>query len=161
MNTSSPFVGIDVAKDELVIALGPSRDLVAVPNDESGIRHVLEHLQAACPELIVLEATGGYETAAVAALAAAGLPVVVANPRQVRSFARAMGKLAKTDSIDAHVLALFAERVRPPIRPLPDEALRMLDALLTRRRQLIEMLVILNTMVRNNTRWGERYALSA
>jgi len=141
MNTSSPFVGIDVAKDELVIALGPSRDLVAVSNDESGIRHVLEHLQAASPALIVLEATGGYETAAVAALAAAGLPVVVANPRQVRAFAKAMGILAKTDNIDAHVLALFAERVRPPIRPLPDEALRMLDALLTRRRQLIEMLV--------------------
>jgi len=141
MSASPLFVGIDVAKDELVIALGPSRDLVAVPNDESGIRHVLEHLQAASPALIVLEATGGYETAAVAALAAAGLPVVVANPRQVRAFAKAMGILAKTDNIDAHVLALFAERVRPPIRPLPDEALRMLDALLTRRRQLIEMLV--------------------
>ena len=141
MSASPLFVGIDVAKAELVVALGPSRDLLAVPNDESGIRHVLEHLQAASPALIVLEATGGYETAAVAALAAAGLPVVVANPRQVRAFAKAMGILAKTDNIDAHVLALFAERVRPPIRPLPDEALRMLDALLTRRRQLIEMLV--------------------
>lgn len=141
MSASPLFVGIDVAKAELVVALGPSRDLLAVPNDESGIRQVLEHLQAASPALIVLEATGGYETAAVAALAAAGLPVVVANPRQVRAFAKAMGILAKTDNIDAHVLALFAERVRPPIRPLPDEALRMLDALLTRRRQLIEMLV--------------------
>lgn len=141
MSTSPLFVGIDVAKAELVISLGPSSDLLTVSNDESGIRHVLEHLQTARPTLIVLEATGGYETPAVAALATAGLPVVVANPRQVRAFARAMGKLAKTDSIDAHVLALFAERVRPPIRPLPDEALRMLDALLTRRRQLIEMLV--------------------
>jgi transposase len=129
MSASPLFVGIDVAKAELVISLGPSSDLLTVSNDESGIRHVLEHLQTACPALIVLEATGGYETAAVAALAAAGLPVVVANPRQVRAFAKAMGKLAKTDNIDAHVLALFAERVRPPIRPLPDEALRTLDAL--------------------------------
>lgn len=141
MSASPLFVGIDVAKAELVVALGPSGDLLTVPNDESGIRHVLEHLRTACPALIVLEATGGYETPAVAALAAAGLPVVVANPRQVRDFAKAVGKLAKTDRIDAHVLALFAERVRPAIRPLPDEALRTLDALLTRRRQLIEMLV--------------------
>ena len=115
MSASPLFVGIDVAKAELVVSLGPSNDLLTVANDESGIRHVLEHLQAASPALIVLEATGGYETAAVAALAAAGLPVVVANPRQVRAFARAMGKLAKTDNIDAHVLALFAERVRPPV----------------------------------------------
>lgn len=141
MSASPLFVGIDVAKAELVVSLGPRSDLMTVPNDESGIRYVLEHLKAACPALIVLEATGGYETPAVAALAAAGLPVVVANPRQVRNFAKAVGKLAKTDSIDAHVLALFAERVRPAIRPLPDEALRTLDALLTRRRQLIEMLV--------------------
>ena len=141
MSASPLFVGIDVAKAELVVALGPSGDLLTVPNDEGGIRHVLEHLQAASPALIVLEATGGYETPAVAALAAAGLPVVVANPRQVRDFAKAVGKLAKTDSLDAYVLALFAERVRPAIRPLPDEALRTLDAFLTRRRQLIEMLV--------------------
>jgi transposase len=123
MSASPLFVGIDVAKAELVVALGPSGDLLTVSNDEGGIRQVLERLQVACPELIVLEATGGYETPAVAALASAGLPVVVANPRQVRAFAKAMGKLAKTDNIDAHVLALFAERVRPhpsglfPTRP--------------------------------------------
>ena len=167
MSASPLFVGIDVAKAELVVSLGPSRDLLTVPNDESGIRHVLKHLQAACPALIVLEATGGYETPAVAALAAAGLPVVVANPRQVRDFAKAVGKLAKTDRIDAHVLALFAERVRPAIRPLPDEALRMLDALLTRRRQLIEMLVAernrlahalppVETSLKQHIRWLER-----
>lgn len=141
MSVSSLFVGIDVTKSELVIALDPSSELVTVPNDEIGIRHVLERLQAACPALIVLEATGGYETLVVAALAAAGLPVVVANPRQVRDFANGVGKTAKTDCIDAHVLALFAERVHPDMRPLPGEALRMFDALLTRRRQLIEMLV--------------------
>jgi transposase len=91
--------------------------------------------------LIVLEATGGFETPAVAALAAAGLPVVVANPRQVRDFAKATGQLAKTDRIDAQILALFAARVRPPVRSLPDEAAQALDALVARRRQLIDMLV--------------------
>ena len=94
------------------------------------------------PTLIVLEATGGYERAAVAALAAAQMPVVVANPRQVRDFARATGQLAKTDRIDADTLALFADRVRPTPRPLADEAsVVALDALLTRRRQLVRMLV--------------------
>ncbi len=88
----------------------------------------------------MLEATGGYEAALVAALAAAGLPVVVANPRQVRDFARATGQLAKTDALDAQILALFAERVRPTPRPLPDESVRALDALITRRRQLLGML---------------------
>ena len=97
-------------------------------------------LQELAPTLVVLEATGGYERAAVAALAAVRLPVVVANPRQVRDFARATGQLAKTDGIDADMLALFAERVRPTPRPLADEAATALDALLTRRRQLIGML---------------------
>lgn len=141
MSASPLFVGIDVAKAELVVALGTGGDLVTVANNEGGIRSVVERLRSVSPALIVLEATGGYETPLAAALATAGLPVVVANPRQVRDFAKATGQLAKTDRIDAHVLALFAERVRPPVRPLPDEALRMLDALLTRRRQLLEMLV--------------------
>jgi transposase len=141
MSASNLSVGIDVAKAELVIALGDDGETFAVPNDEGGIRSILERLKKLPLDLIVLEATGGYETAAVAALAAAGLPVVVANPRQVRDFAKAMGRLSKTDRIDARVLALFAERVRPPIRTLPDDALRTLGALLTRRRQLIEMLV--------------------
>jgi transposase len=92
------------------------------------------------PTLIVLEATGGFESAAVAALAKLGLPVVVVNPRQVRDVAKSMGRLAKTDAIDALTLALCGERVRPALRPLPDEAAQRLDALLTRRRQLIEML---------------------
>lgn len=141
MSVSPLFIGIGVAKAELVIFLGPNGDLLTVPNDECGIQQVLERFQAACPELIVLEATGGYETLVVAALAAAGLPVVVANPRQVRDFAKSEGKLANTDSNDAHVLALFAERVRSTVRPLPDEIIRALDALLTRRRELIEMLI--------------------
>lgn len=140
MSDSPVFVGIDVAKAELVTALRPTAESFAVPNDDAGIAAVVKRLKVLSPALIVLEATGGYETAAVASLAAAGLPVVVANPRQVRDFAKATGQLAKTDRVDAFILALFAERIRPPVRPLPDEQTRILGALLTRRRQLQEML---------------------
>ena len=131
------FVGIDVAKAQLEFAVRPSGEPGTVANDEAGIQELVIRCQGLAPALLVLEATGGYEAAAVAALAAAGLPVVVANPRQVRDFAKATGQLAKTDALDAHILALFAERVRPAPRPLPDDALQALDALLTRRRQLL------------------------
>jgi len=134
------LVGIDVAKAELVIATRPAGETWAVANDEAGVRALATRLGDAAPELVVLEATGGYELLAVAALAAAGLPVVVVNPRQVRDVAKATGQLAKTDRIDAGVLALFAERVRPDVRPLPNAEAQGLDALLTRRRQLLEML---------------------
>ena len=135
------FVGIDVAKATLDIAVRPSGEHWSAANDDGGIPALVQRLRPLAPALIVLEATGGFETAVVAALAAAGLTVVVANPRQVRDFAKATGQLAKTDVLDAQVLALFAERVRPEPRPLPDEAVRGLDALLTRRRQLLEMIV--------------------
>lgn len=135
---SGMYVGVDVAKAELVVAARPSDERWSVANDERGARTLAERLKRDAPALVVLEATGGYELAAVAALAAAGLPVVVANPRQVRDFARATGQLAKTDRIDAGVLALFAERVRPEVRPLPNEEAQELDAVLTRRRQLLE-----------------------
>ena len=134
------FIGIDVAKAQLEFACRPSGETGTVANDEAGIRELVARCQALAPTLIVCEATGGYEAALVAALATAGLPVVVANPRQVRDFAKATGQLAKTDALDAQILALFAERVRPTPRPLPDEAAQALDALLTRRRQLVEML---------------------
>jgi len=134
------FVGIDVAKASLDVAVRPSGECWQLANEEGALLPLLTQLQSLGPTLVVLEATGGFEHAVVAALAAAGLPVVVANPRQVRDFARATGQLAKTDAIDAHVLALFAERVRPAPRPLPDEAAQALDAVLTRRRQLLEML---------------------
>ncbi len=134
------FIGIDVAKAQLDFACQPSGETGTVPNDDGGIGVLVERLQEHQPTLIVLEATGGYEAAVVAALGTVGLPLVVANPRQVRDFARATGQLAKTDAIDAQILALFAERVRPAPRPLPDEAAQALDALLTRRRQLVEML---------------------
>ena len=142
MSSVAPaFVGIDVAKAELVIAIRPSGEHWTIANDVAGIHTLVQRVRGHSPALIVLEATGGYERAAVAALAAAQLPVVVANPRQVRDFARATGQLAKTDRIDANILALFAERVRPAPRALPDAAAQALDALLTRRRQVLEMLI--------------------
>ena len=133
-------VGIDVAKAELVISVLPSAERFTVEHDERGVRTLVQRVASSHPQLIVLEATGGYELLAVAALAAAALPVVVVNPRQVRDFAKATGQLAKTDGIDADILARFADVVRPEVRLIPDAAAQELDALLTRRRQLLEML---------------------
>jgi transposase len=132
-------VGIDVAKAELVVSLLPAAERFTVANDERGVRTLVERLRPIGCTLIVLEATGGYELLAVAGLAASALPVVVVNPRQVRDFAKATGQLAKTDRIDADILARFAEVVRPAVRPLPDAAAQELEALLTRRRQLLDM----------------------
>ena len=115
------FAGIDVSKDYLDVGFSDSDSVARFANIEHGIPELVEHVAVAQPTLIVLEATGGYEIACAAALGGAGLPVVIANPRQVRDFAKATGQLAKTDSIDARILALFAERVRPHVRPLPDE----------------------------------------
>jgi len=134
------FIGIDVAKATLEVASLPDAETWTVTNDDTGLIELLPRVVALAPTLIVLEATGGFEWAAVAALAKLGLPVVVVNPRQVRDFAKSMGRLAKTDALDALTLALFGERVRPVLRSLPDQAAQQLDALLTRRRQLIEML---------------------
>jgi transposase len=140
MTTTPVFVGIDVSKDRLDVALRPTSARWAVAHEEAGITALVDRLRRHTPTLIVLEATGGLEVPLTGALAAAGLPVVVVNPRQVRDFAKATGKLAKTDALDASVLAQFAEVVRPALRPLPDAATQALSALLTRRRQLIEML---------------------
>jgi transposase len=134
------FVGVDVAKDEFVVACRPDGVRWTATNDAEGIAAMVARLRALGPRLIVLEATGGYERVVVAALAAASLPIVVANPRQVRDFAKATGQLAKTDDLDADLLALFADRVRPTPRPLPDVVVQQLDALMTRRRQLLDML---------------------
>ena len=134
------FVGIDVAKAELVVSIVPSTERFTVANDERGVHTLVERVRSITPTLIVLEATGGYELLAVAALAAAALPVLVVNPRQVRDFAKATGQLAKTDRIDADILARFADVVRPAVRAIPDAEAQELDALLTRRRQLLEML---------------------
>ena len=133
------FGGIDVAKAQLDIALRPSGERWAVPNDASGVATLVAQLQVRHPTLIVLEATGGLERAVTSALATAGLPVVVVNPRQVRDFARATGQLAKTDALDARALAHFADVIRPPPRPLPDAPTQELRALLGRRQPLIVM----------------------
>src|SRR5512132_3942085 len=134
------FVGIDVAKAQLDIALRPSGERWAVPNDASGVMTLVDRVQALRPTLIVLEATGGLERAVTSALASAGLPVVVVNPRQVRDYARATGQLAKTDALDARIIAQFGEAVQPAVRPLLDEQARILGELVARRRQLVEML---------------------
>jgi len=141
MTTTAPvFVGIDISKARLDVALRPAGSPFTVPYDDAGIAMVVERLGALSPVGIVVEATGGLEVLLSGALATAGLPVAVVNPRQVRDFARATGRLAKTDRLDAQILAQFAEAVRPACRPLPDASTQQLAALLTRRRQLVEML---------------------
>jgi transposase len=138
--TAPTFVGIDVSKRRLEGHVRPSGERFALDYDDEGMATLVGRLVALGPALIVLEATGGLEVRLAAALAAAGLPVAIVNPRQVRAFARATGRLAKTDRLDAEAIARFAEAVRPPVRPLPDEASRRLGALVARRRQLLEML---------------------
>lgn len=135
------YVGIDVAKDHLDVHVLPSDEAWRLANAPDEIDGLAARLVSLGPTLTAMESTGGHEHAVAGALATAGLPVAVVNPRQVRDFARATGELAKTDRLDAHVIALFAERVRPEPRALPDAAQRSLEALLSRRRQLIGMLV--------------------
>jgi len=140
MSNPEVFVGIDVAKSWLDIAWLPGQTL-RVDHTEEAITGLIEQLRAQPPSLVVMEATGGLETALASALAAAALPVAVVNPRQVRDYAKACGRLAKTDRIDAMVLAAFAAAIRPQVRALPDEDTRALGDLLARRRQLVEMRV--------------------
>ena len=141
MEAIAIFVGIDVSKARLDVAVRPWGQSESVTNDEAGIKSLVKRLGEIQPALIVLEATGGVERQLTRALVNAELPVVVINPRQVRDFAKATGQLAKTDSIDALVLARFAEAVRPALRPLPDEVTLELRGLIARRRQLTEMIV--------------------
>jgi len=140
MTEGSVFIGIDVAKARLDVAVRPDGDTWQAANDANGIAALVARLDHLRPALIVLEATGGYERPVVASLAAAGLPVAVVNPRQIRDFAKATGKLAKTDTLDARVLAHFAAAVQPAPRPLPDADTQALAAILARRRQLVAML---------------------
>jgi transposase len=151
------YVGIDVAKDRLDVHSRPG-GAFSVTRDGEGIADLVERMKALSPALIVLEATGGFETIVAAALAGAQLALAVVNPRQIRDFARAIGRLAKTDALDAEVIALFAERVRPEPRPLPDEDARYLTELVARRRQIVEMM----TMERNRRRTltGKRFLKS-
>jgi transposase len=133
-------VGIDVSKDRLDVAVRPSGDVFVVERTAKGLEGLVVRLQTICPLIVALEATGGFETVVTATLAAAGLPVAVVNPAQVRSFAKALGQRAKTDPIDACVIAHFAEATRPQPRALPDAETQLLADLVQRRRQIIEMI---------------------
>jgi transposase len=167
MSSTPVTVGIDVAKAHLDVAVRPGGETWRCPNDPAGITALLARLQPLAPQLIVLEASGGWETLVAGTVAEAGLPVAVVNPRQVRDFARAIGQLAKTDALDAQVLARFAEVVQPTPRPLPDAAQQALSALLTRRRQVLGMLTAerqrlgtarapVRDRVQAHTRWLEQ-----
>ena len=139
-SSSLVFVGIDVAKDHLDVHLRPSGEAFRLARDADALEELAGRLVGLAPELIVLEATGGFEVAVAAALAGVGLRLAVVNPRQIRAFARAVGRLAKTDRLDAEVIALFAERVRPQARAIPDAQMRALADLVARRRQIIDMI---------------------
>jgi transposase len=134
------FVGIDVSKDRLDVHLRPSAERFAVARDGHGLDQLVARLVTTRPELVVLEATGGFEITVAAALAAAGLPLAVVNPAQIRAFARAIGRLAKTDRLDAELIARVAEQVRPAPRPVLDEQAQILAELVARRRQIVEMI---------------------
>lgn len=140
MAATTSYVGIDVAKAQLDIATYPAGEEWRIAHDPAGVATLVEGLVALAPTLVVLEATGGLELPLVGELLQAQLPVAVVNPRQVRDFAKALGKLAKTDTLDAGVLAQFGEATKPQPRPLPDAQTQELKALVTRRRQLVEML---------------------
>jgi len=135
------FVGIDVAKDQLDLHVRPTGEAFAVARDGEGLAALVERLRSLKLQLIVLEATGGFETTVAAALAAADLPLAVVNPRQIRDFARAIGRLAKTDALDAEVIARFAEAIRPEPRPIASAEAQALGELVARRRQILEMIV--------------------
>jgi len=168
MDSADVAVGIDVSKAEFAIAAHPSGETWTTRTTADAIDELVHRLAILQPAVIVVEATGGYEMALVAACAAAQLPVAVVNPRQVRAFAQALGRTAKTDAIDADVLALFGARVQPAPRAVPDAATQALAALIARRRQLLEMLgaeqrrleqATTNAVrrdLRNHIRWLER-----
>lgn len=150
--SSEVYVGIDVSAADLAVAVRPGGEVRQYANDAEGIASIIETVVPLEARGVVLEASGGFEMLVASELELAGLPVSLVNPRQVRSFARATGKLAKTDAIDALLLAQFAEAVKPPVRPLPDDDTRELRALVDRRRQLLEML----TSERNRLRLASR-----
>jgi len=167
MTKAEVFVGIDVAAARLDVAVAPSGEAWSLANELSVFNELVLRLMDLRPSLVVLEATGGIEMPVVSHLATAGLPIVVINPRQVRDFARATGRLAKTDAIDASVLAHFGEAIRPEVRALPDETTRDLTELVTRRRQLIEMITaernrlsrarsVVKNRIRTHIRWLEQ-----
>jgi len=142
METHQPFIGIDVSSQRLDVDMLPAGQRSSDPNTEDGIASLVLRLKAVNPKIVLLEATGGYEVPVAYALYEAGLPVVIMNPKALRHFAKAIGKLAKTDKLDAQVLALYAQSIRPPVRPLKDQEQLELANLMTRRRQLQGMIVM-------------------
>jgi len=142
METPQPFVGIDVSSQRLDVDSLPASHHFSESNTEDGIASLVLRLRKLNPQIVLLEATGGYEVPAAYALYEAGLPVVIMNPKALRHFAKAIGKLAKTDKLDAQVLALYAQSIRPPVRPLKDQEQLELANLMTRRRQLQGMIVM-------------------
>jgi len=151
-----PFVGIDVSQEYLDMAVSGEKRVLRVANDETGLQSLMRQLQEKEPERIVMEASGGYERQAAAVLLAAGLPVAVVNPRQARDFARSLGQLAKTDAIDARVLARFAEVLKPAPARLGEEATEQLRELELRRRQIVEMIVAERNRLRTAPRTADR-----
>lgn len=156
MNATDVFIGVDVSKETLDVAVRPTGEEMSFANTEDGVAVMRDFIQSFSPRLIVLEATGGWEGVAVSALAAKGLPVVVVNPRHVRNFAKATGFLAKTDKIDARILARFAEAVKPEVRPLKGEEAQRLEAFLTRRRKLLQMLTAEKNRLVLAPRWTKK-----
>lgn len=150
------FIGIDVSKEKLDVAVRPTGEFMSFSNNEDGISCVLDFVKPFSPNLVVLEATGGLETAAVGMLTDEGLPIVVINPRQIRDFAKATGKLAKTDVIDAHLIARFGEAVRPELRLLKDQEAQKLTALITRRRQIVEMITAEKNRLHAAPKWTSK-----
>jgi transposase len=146
------FVGVDVSKDRLDVHLLPSEEAFHVERTSAGVAALAERLAPLRPALVAMEATGGFETLVAAGLASAGLPLAVVNPRQIRAFAQAVGKRAKTDPLDAQVIARFAQAVQPEPRPVADEAARALGELVARRRQLVEMMTAERNRRRSLTR---------
>lgn len=142
MESQRPFVGIDISSQRLDVDTLPASQRFSKPNTEEGIASLVLHLQPLNPRIVLLEATGGYEIPVAYALYEAGLPVVIMNPKVLRHFAKAIGKLAKTDKLDAQVLALYAQKIQPPVRPLQDQEQLELSNLMTRRRQLQAMIVM-------------------
>jgi transposase len=138
--STAPFIGIDISKDQLDIAVRPTNERKRFVNNDEGVDMLVQTLQALHPALIVMEATGSYHRLALGRLVAAGLPAIAINPRQARDFARAIGRLAKTDAIDADVLAEFGEKIRPELRAVATEATQHIEAICTRRRQVVSML---------------------
>jgi transposase len=156
MSNSDLFVGIDVSKSELQVAVRPEGKAMTFANTDDGIALLIDYLKPLRPSLVVLEATGGLEISLVNAMAVKEFPVVVVNARQVRDFAKAIGRLAKTDRIDADVIAQFADALRPPVRPLKDEETQRLHALNSRRRQLVSMIRSEQNRLSSAPKWTQK-----